>query len=194
MDILKNYQKNKRTSDIENFLSRDKTVEKEEMGETERPNRYANKFLARWSALEFETQEREKRWYLYAAFIFIAIIGYAVYKDSPVMAITFILIGVILYINLNKDPKVIEFGIVKEGVVAGNQLYGFDNIKSFWIFYDPPYEKTLSLHTVSHFLPIIHIPLDQENPVEIRKILVRYISEVKQNHGFIDHLEKILKL
>ena len=194
MDILKKNQKNNKSREFEDFFSRKETAEENEILKIENQNRFSNKFLARWKAHEFEIQERDKRWYLYAAFIFFAIIGYAVYKDSPVMAITFILIGMILYINLNKEPKIIEFGIIKEGIVTGNQLYEFDNMRSFWIYYDPPHEKTISLHTKSHFLPFIHIPLDQQDPVEVRKILVKYIPEVKQSHGLIDHLEKFLRI
>jgi hypothetical protein len=155
---------------------------------------FGGKTLLRWKAPEFEAPEMDNRLYAYVFLPLIAIVGYAIYQNSLVVAITFILIGVIIYLQLHKEPQVIDFAVTADGVAAGNELFEYENIKSFWIFYDPPHEKHLSLHTRGHLLPFVHIPLESQNPVELRETLSEYVPEVKQNHGFVDALERFLRI
>ena len=145
-----------------------------------------------WKAPEFEVYERNGRWYLIATILLGIIVVYAMVTDSLLMAITFILLGVVGYIHLQKEPRILEFAITAHGVQAGKELYPYDNIKSFWIFYDPPHTKTISLHVKSAMLPFVHIPLANEDPTEIRKKLLRFIDEKKQDPSFVDTIERVL--
>ncbi len=150
--------------------------------------------LARWQAPEFETYERDRRWEMYLALVLAAIVAYAVFTNSPIMAITFILIGVVAYIYMNKEARILDFMVTSDGVVAGKELYPFENIKSFWIFYEPDGKKVISLHTRSYLPPYVHIPIHEEDPVELREILLQYVPEIKQEEGVIDTLERLLRI
>ncbi|PJA87043.1 MAG: hypothetical protein CO141_01530, partial [Candidatus Moranbacteria bacterium CG_4_9_14_3_um_filter_42_9] len=96
------------------------------------------------------------------------------------------------YIYLNKKPRILDFAITNTGVIADKEIYQFENINSFWIFYAPPQEKLLSLHTKSYLMPFVHIPIGNENPVKIREMLLKYIPEIKQKPSFADMLERLL--
>jgi hypothetical protein len=150
--------------------------------------------LHKWQAPEFEVYEKSNRWYLTIVLILAAIVIYAVATNSVIMAITFILIGIVGYIYLQKDPRNLTFAITPDGVIVGNEIYDFEDMESFWIFYDPPHEKILSLHMKGRMLPFIHIPINKENPVEIRHILLDYVPEVKQEHTLVDAVERMLHL
>lgn len=150
--------------------------------------------LAHWRAPEYETYERDKKWYIYITLFLAAVIGYAIYTNGIIMAITFILIGVVGYIHINKEPQILDFIITPEGILAGRELYEFDNLLSFWIFYEPDGKKAASLHTKSRLVPYVHIPIHEEDPVEIREILIEYIPEVKQEEGLIEIAERVLKI
>ncbi len=149
--------------------------------------------LASWQAPEFEIMERDRKWYLYITLVLIAIIAYAVITNSPIMAITFILIGVVGYIYINKEPRQLTFLISEDGIMAGNEMYDFKNIRSFWIFYEPHDIKIISLKTGSYLVPYVHIPIEDEDPVKIREILLKYIPEEKQEHGIQEILGRLLK-
>jgi hypothetical protein len=136
--------------------------------------------------------EKDKRRLSYVALILLAIIVYATFTNNPMMAIVFVLIGIVAYMYLNKEPRILDFRIVPEGVLAGNEIYEFENIRSFWIFYDPKYIKVISLHTKSYLTPFVHIPINNEDPVEIRRILLEYIPEIKQEHNLVEMLERFL--
>jgi hypothetical protein len=150
--------------------------------------------LLHWQGPEYEHYPKENRWYLIAALILSLIIIYALITNSPIMAITFILIGIVGYIQLEKFPRVLDFKVTIDGLMAGKELYEFDNIKSFWIFYEPPHTKILSLHTNALLTPFIHIPVHQIDPVKLREILIEFIPEEKQKHTLIDTIERLLHI
>ena len=148
--------------------------------------------LLEWRAPEFEIYEKSGRWYLASAALLTGLVIYALITNSPIMAITFILIGIVGYIHLQRNPEMLTFKITPRGIVAGKDLFAFENIKSFWIFYDPTHTKTISLHTNGSMLPYVHIPLGNEDPVEVREILLEFVEEIHQEPSFIDVLERVL--
>jgi hypothetical protein len=153
-----------------------------------------NKILARWEAPEFEAKPRDERKYIFLGFILTGIIFYAVYTNSPVMAITFILIGIVTYLYSHKAPRTLVFQITEEGIQAANELYEYENIRSFWIFYEPEGRKEISLHTRSILSPYVNIPVHDQDPVYLRECLMNYIPEIKQKPSALDSLEKALDL
>jgi hypothetical protein len=84
--------------------------------------------------------------------------------------------------------------ITRDGVVAGREIYDFDNLKSFWVFYEEDDLRVISLHTKSYLAPYIHIPVGDQDPSEIRHILLDYIPEEEHKPGAVDTLDRILRL
>jgi hypothetical protein len=82
--------------------------------------------------------------------------------------------------------------ITEDGIVAGREIYEFDNLKSFWIFYEPGEPKVISLRTKNNLNLHVHIPIEDEDPVKIREILLKYIPEEKQKPELADVLNKFL--
>ncbi len=147
-----------------------------------------------WRAPEFEIFERDQKWYLTITGILIAVVAYAIFTNGLVMAITFILIGVVGYIYIEKEPRTLDFMLTRDGVVAGREIYDFDNIQSFWVFYEEDGLRVISLHTQSYLAPFIHIPIGDQDPTEIRKILLEYIPEEEHKPGIMDTLDRLLRL
>jgi hypothetical protein len=195
-------QKNKKEEEqrkkMENFFAKDKADDEINEAEIEKTfqksamEKVFAKALLHWRAPEYEKYEKSRQWYLYVSLILLAVIAYAVYTDSPVMAITFILIGVVGYIFINRAPQVIDFAVTQEGIIIGREIYDFENIKSFWIFYEPHDIKVVSLHIRNKLMPYIHIPIHEENPIEIRRLLLKYIPEEKQDPSLMDILERLI--
>jgi len=150
--------------------------------------------LIHWQGPEYEHYPKEKFWYAGATLILSAIVIYALVTNSPIMAITFVLVGVVGYVQLEKLPRVLDFKVTTDGVMAGNEIYKFDNIKSFWIFYEPPHTKILSLHIGALLTPYIHIPVHQIDPVKLRELLMDFVPEVKQEPTLVDTLERVLHI
>ncbi len=151
-----------------------------------------NTFL-QWSAAEFADRDIPRSFYLWTGGFLLATIAYALVTNSPIMAITFILIGIMGFITIEKTPAVLHCSISKEGIIVDRELYDFDNIESFWIIYEE-HEKYLSLKTNGRLTPYAHIPLGDENPVTVRDILIQYIEETKHDPTLVDIIGKMLHI
>src|SRR3989338_1477295 len=103
--------------------------------------------LLRWQAPEHEPLELGPRSRIIVTILLIAIIAYALYTNSPLMAITFILIGVVGYLSLYREPRILSFFVTARGIIAGSEFYEYDTVQSFFIYTDPPFENILSIQT-----------------------------------------------
>lgn len=177
----------------DSYLESPKELKKIEAPEEELLPEHSRDVLIHWRTEEFEKPQRGHRWHLFATFLLILVISFAVYMDAMVMAITFLLIGIVGYIYLDKKPRMLDFMITYDGVLAGKELYRFKNTESFWIFYEDGL-KSISLHTDGYLSPYIHIPLFDQDPVKIREILIKYIPEKEQELTLFDRLEKLIKI
>ncbi len=166
----------------------------EEAPQEESDREKYGKILHQWEAPEFEVYEKSNRWYIIAGIFLLAIITYAMLTNGPIMAITFILVGIVGYVHLQKDPSIVTFTITSQGIIAGKDMYLFDNINSFWIFYEPNHMETISLHTKAAMFPFVHIPLQDEDPVYIREMLLPYVQEIKQEPSMVDTIEKVFHI
>lgn len=147
-----------------------------------------------WRAPEFEKYARDRKWYFYITAVLLAVIAYAVFTNGLIMAITFILIGMIGYIYIHKEPRVLNFMLTEDGVVAGREIYDFENMQSFWIFYEEDGLQVISFHTHNYLLPYFHVPIHDQDPTQIREILLDYLPEEKHEPGIMEILDRILHL
>jgi len=158
------------------------------------PSKNYGKVLHQWQGPEFEVYEKSNRWYLLAGIFLLAIVVYAMLTDGPIMAITFILVGIVGYIHLQKEPRTVTFAITNKGIVADKDIYLFDNMHSFWIFYEEHHLRTISLHTKASVFPFVHIPVHDEDPVHLREIILEYIPEIEQQPSLVDTVERVLHI
>ncbi len=150
--------------------------------------------IVRWRGPEYEIYEKSNKWYAGAATVLILIIVYAIFINNPLMVIIFVLISFIGYSYLQTPPRVTDFAVTYEGIIVGNKIYRYDDIDSFWIFYEPPHTRIISLQVQGTFAPYVHIPLHQLDPVDVREALINFIQEKKQEHTIIDTVERILHM
>jgi uncharacterized membrane protein len=148
-----------------------------------------------WNAPEYEHFEKHPKWYWVMGGVLLAIVIYALVTNSILMAITFILIGMLGYIYAEREPRIIPIEINPDGIKVDNYFYNYDDLKSFWIFYETEEGiKVLSLHSKKTFLPHIHIPIGNANPILIRETLINYLPEIRQELTIIDRLERLIGL
>lgn len=144
--------------------------------------------MLKWQAKEFKKRQKTVSWYIGWGILSLLIIAFAVWQKSALMVIVFVLISVCVYLFAQKEPKKINFAISKKGIKIDGKLYDYDELKSFWIFYDPPSKKILSLESKKILMPYVNIPINKLNPVKLRKILLKYIPEKEHQESLIDNL------
>jgi hypothetical protein len=146
-----------------------------------------------WSGPEYEMNPKSTQWYALSGGALTLIVAYALYTNSPIMAITFILIGVVGYLYVSREPRTVTFTVTDKGVSIGDELYEFDSMRSFWIFYEPKGEKYVSFLMKGTVVPFVHLPLHDTDPIELREVLLNHIDEVKQQQTLADTIERFLR-
>jgi len=159
-------------------------------------NYRTGKILAHWSLAEEESPLFGSKG-LFAGIVaaFILIIAYSLVTDSPIMAITFILIGMTGYLLLNQPLSSTEYMITEKGISVGREFYDYRSISSFWIVEGhPQFPKHLILDIAGILTPRVHIPLAGNDTEILRNVLARYVPEEEYEPNLVDILERILHI
>ena len=172
------------------------TEELESFPLEEDENLASEDILAQWQIPEFHKHAKTKKWYSYffliiGVIIALSIIGLNItlfkisdqafaitFDKGNYLFIIFIILATILYLIIEKaDIKTLDFTITYDGIFIANKFTEFKNLKNFYIIYQPPQTKNLYLQYKNTFRPYLQIPLLDQNPVEIRKILLEFLPE-----------------
>lgn len=109
------------------------------------------------------------------------------------MAVLFFLIGIVVYIYYQKEPKEVNFAITPKGIVINQIFYPYHELFSFWINYNPPIFKELLIRHKKKFLPLTKIPLANQNPNIIRNRLLEFLPEKKEEESLVDIISRLLR-
>ena len=134
--------------------------------------------LASWSFPEFETPDRPRWWYLVAGLVLLLLLAYAIISLNFLFAVVLVMITIIWLIREKETPLTVDFSITDEGLQLDHSFYDYDEFDAFYIIYQPNQEnKSLYFHFKSRLKPRLHIPLREQDPIEIRNFLLSYLKE-----------------
>lgn len=150
--------------------------------------------LMSWREPEHDEFELGPRSRVIVIAILVLTVGWALYTNSPLMAITFILIGVVGYLFESADPRVLDYFLTTRGLLAGHNFYPYEKIQSFHIYEEEPFLDTLSLHTDGQLISHIHIPIKTIDQQALFDYLSQFVPELPHEPNFIDSLEKMLHI
>lgn len=146
-----------------------------------------------WTTSEFKKYKRKKNWFILPALTALILIIIAILLKNFLFAILIIFAALAVYIYAQKEPRKIKFSISGEGIQIEQTIYKYEDLKSFWIFYEPPEVKELSIRSKKMFMPYIKLPLGDQNPAKIRKLLLRFLPEKKHPESIIDEWTRRIK-
>ena len=153
----------------------------------------SNEVLISSKTGEFPFYQKSKGWMLAGGIIFFLLVGYFTYAKQLITALTFLLLGLTIYIFSFKKPRQVDCNITYQSLEVDDTIYPFKELVSFWIFYEPPNFKVISLKHKKPYLPYIQIPLGDADPMEVRRILLKYLPEEEQDEPFSDKLARIIR-
>ncbi len=146
-----------------------------------------------WMAPEFTKYKKKKNWFILPALVALAFIIIAIIFKNFLLVVGIILASFTVYIYTKKEPRKIKFSISGKGVQIDNQIYEWEDLKSFWVFYRPPEVKEISIRSKKLLMPYLKIPLGGQNPVDVRKLLLKFLPERKHKESMIDEWAKKIK-
>ena len=166
------------------------------MEQTEKKPADHGKILAKWNFPEFTKYERSKAWYLFMTLLVVLLLVYSVITVNFLFAVIIIIASITYLLIFRHNPEYVTFSITEDGLEDDERFFPFEAIKSFYIIYQPPEVKTLFFEFKSLIKPRLAIPLENQNPMEIRKILLKYLEEdiEKEDEPFSEGLGRMFKL
>lgn len=149
------------------------------------------KALMSWKIKEFEKSPKSFKVYLILYLVLISLVVYGLISNNLLLSILVILIGFSFFIFEKKEPEDVIFAITEEGILIQNELHAYESLKSFWIDYEPGNNiKELSIKTEQIIVPYLKISLNDKNPNEVRKILLKYLPEEEHPHSLMSIFDK----
>jgi len=146
-----------------------------------------------WSAPEFEHYQKNKSWFMITGGIAGLLVLWALFAKNFIFVLLVALAYFMIVTYALKRPREIQLAITPKGIKIEKVIYEFENLKSFWIFYDLPEIKELSLQSKKILMPYIKVSLGEQNPVEVREILIKYLPERKHKESLIDNLARQIR-
>jgi len=140
----------------------------------------------KWRGFESTFKEKSSDWVWFVASGALLILIVAFFMKNYLFAGLVVLATFTIIIMGFKKPEEFDFSVESRGISVGSKLYTFNNLKSFWIHYEPPAKKNLIIKTKGKFLNHIKIPLENVDPVLIRTILIKTLEEKEEEESFID--------
>ncbi len=149
-----------------------------------------------WEFFEYSQPQRSKKWYLLTSLVLVGLIIYALLTANFLFALIIVMFGIIIFINQRQQPQKIKFTINPQGIKLGEKEYLYKDLKNFWIIYNPPHIKNLYFTFQASWRPRLTIPLEKQNPLEVRSFLRQYLEEdlEQEDEPLSDILGRLFKI
>ncbi len=136
-----------------------------------------------WSAPEYEDKERGSDWFWALGIIVVAGSVASIIYGNYFFAVLLVLGGILLRFFAVKKPEMVHYELGPRGLKIQNQLYLYDNIKSFCLHSEP--KPMFLIKSERFFLPIIAIPIEHNWVEEIHAIMLskNVVEEDLQIHA-----------
>ena len=152
--------------------------------------------LLDWKFPEYNQYQRGPLWYIVVGLIFTFVFIYSFLTANFLFIVFLILFGLIFFLHLRRVPIEVDFKIFEDGLMIGSNFREWSEIKNFHLVYRPPDTKRVYFDLKNALAPEISIPLEEQDPIKLRKILKDYLEEDlgKPEETLIDRLNRWLKI
>jgi hypothetical protein len=167
---------------------------REKIGTVENKTFEAEKPQISWEAPSFCYNPQKRYLYLIAAALLAGAVALLVFKYVTLTSILLILSSLVLLLYSNQKPTISKITVNQSGVLVDDIMYYHKDLKSFWIEYDPEGLKELSLESAKWYMPYIKVLLNEQNPIEVRSLIVNFLPEKEHEISLVDHMGRKLGL
>ena len=131
-----------------------------------------------WQHSEHVHREKTTDWYGSVGIIATGGVFLSIFFQNFLFAIIIILFVATSFALTKREPKILPFEISRKGMRAGNVLYPYSLLESFWVI-DEDIEDMILFRSKKPLSPIIVIPYSSEeiHPELLRDYLLDYLDE-----------------
>lgn len=144
-----------------------------------------------WEAPEHYHVEKGTDWFWVLGILVICGAVAAVFFGNYLFALVILLAGGVVALRAVKPPRVVPFMVGKRGVRAGEQLFPYSALESFYIDEEDERGPQLLLKSNRMHLPLIIMPIPEDHIEAIETLLHERLPE-EELHEPLGH--KLLEL
>lgn len=149
--------------------------------------------LFEWQAPAHVHQPKTIWWYVTFAALGTAIVALFIVMGNFIAAIAIGCVGALLYYVLQQKPHLVRYRLMADGVAIRNVLYPYNELAAFNIVYEPGHVKSVLIRGKRRLAPLLHLEIDEADPVAIRDILIEFLPEDQElEEPFVDILTRRL--
>jgi hypothetical protein len=137
-----------------------------------------------WEAPEHRHNEKTGDWYWALGIIAIAAAAAVVVFGNTLFAVVILLGASTMIVVAHREPKMLNFAVMTRGIRAGNELYPYTTLESFYIDEDNPNGPQLLVKSQKLFMPLLVLPIPEEYVDDIDDLISSRLPE--------EHLEEPL--
>lgn len=155
------------------------------------PQEELGKIEVVWTAPEYEKIPKPASWYFINIFIFLAILGFALWSKNFFFALFIVLAELILFILGRQEPINFKFRCNNQGLSINNRLYEYEKLEGYSLR-----EKTGGLKKYDELIlkkktavsPYLKILFDSDKKKELKFLLASKLPEIQYEDTVIDVL------
>ncbi len=147
----------------------------------------ATEALITWTAPEHLYTEKKTDWYWSVGIITLALAAVAFIFGNVITGIFVIVAAAALVLHASRPAQIVTYEINDRGIIAGNVLYPFLTLESFWIPHDE-FPPKLILKSRKLFMPFIIMYIDEVDPEKVREVMLTYIAETMHREPLLKHV------
>ncbi|HNX11038.1 MAG TPA: hypothetical protein PKI61_02760 [bacterium] len=150
-----------------------------------------------WQIKDYEHRGHNKKWYLIAGAVGIALIVYAIFTHNYLFGLLIVMAGTLVYFLDQQEPLIIDFSVSGSGIHFGPRLIPYERLKDFAVVFRPDDNiKTLYLNYKNTARRRLSIPLNGTDPLILRRFLLKYLNEDldRTDAPLSEGIAKMLKL
>jgi len=148
--------------------------------------------LLKWEAFEYEYIPKSNNWFWSVGIIAASAALASVLLGNILFAILVMIAGLTIILYGVKKPKKIMFSFAGRGLQIDDRLFPYENLRSFWIHYDPPAKKNITIEPKKILMPTISIPLGDTDPNIIREHLLKFLKEERHEESITQTISRLL--
>jgi len=148
-----------------------------------------------WTFPEYPRLERSQNWFIGWGIVGAVLFLYGIFTGNFLFAGIVVFVAAIYALQHYRHPLNVTFAISQDSIRTDNHSIPWKDIKNFWILYEPPEVKNLYFE-FKGWRPRLKVPLQDQNPLEVRAALIPYIDEdlEKEQEPFSDAVGRLFKL
>jgi hypothetical protein len=148
--------------------------------------------LISWKAPEYIYIPKSADWFWAVGILTLAFLAVAIIMANLLFGIFLIIAGFTIALYGARKPRIVSFSVNARGIQVGRRLYPYEDLESFWIYYEPDHPKELNLESKKLFMPSLGLPLGNADPNELRQFLIKFLPEKRHEPSLTEAIARYL--